>query len=933
MVTVYFIFFLVVVGFALGALYYFKQQKLAHFKTETEKTQWAILSLAVPKENEKGPEAAQNMFAALHGILQEKVPEELQPKISFEIVAKSQMISFYVTCPKHLVDFVESQIYAQYPTVEIREVQDYTQFAPKSDFAVAELKTTKEDVLPIKTFPNFDVDPLASLTSTLAKVSGDEQIWVQIIVRPKSDSWQKKAIAWSKSVKTTGQAPGLNLTMGAGIKAAASFGKDLVRAATNPSAETNTAKEIQLSAPMQAAIEGVETKSTKLGYQTKIRLVSFAKDEIGAQSKIHNIIGSFKQFNTTNMNGFALGKYHFNNQEEFEKYTKRFFLHGGFILNIEELASVYHLPNVSVQTPKISWAGSKKGESPKNLPIKGKAEEEDLVIFGKTDFRGAPTEFGILRNDRRHHIYLIGKTGVGKSTTIHNMAISDIKNGQGLAVIDPHGELVESLLDFIPPERIKDVVYFNPADQDYPIAFNLLEKVKPELKSIVASGLVGIFKKIWADSWGPRLEYILRNDILALLDYPGATLLGVTKILVDKDFRQEVIQNIKDPVIKEFWISEYEQYDQRFRTEAIAPIQNKVGQFLSSPLIRNIVGQKESTLDIDDIMNNKKIFLVNLSKGKVGEDASGLLGAMLITKIQIAALERASIKPEERKDFYLYVDEFQNFATESFATILSEARKYRLNILMANQYIAQMDEAVRESVFGNVGTLISFRVGPSDAPYLAKEFMPTFEETDLINLDRFHIYLKMSIQGITCPPFSAETLPPSQDKIGLADQVIEASRKTYAQPLKKAEKEVHEQAQSKIIEAFEDLVQPKKMKVGEKQFLIRKGTSGHSWYFPLNERAGAREEVKNPFRQISARSSRPELGAKAVEPPADSGEAPKKEDRKVLKNLIEEAMKNKAHSDEPSQEEEKKANVPDDNPEQESKTAKPQIQNRGEIEL
>lgn len=854
MVITVFALLLIFGGLFFGLYFYAKQQGIIKTKVALEKIEWATLNLAVPKENEKGPEAAENLFAALHGIFLERVPEILQPKLSLEIVAKPAAINFYVTCPKDLVDFVESQIYAQYPEVEIIQNDDYTQFAPKTNFAIAELTTTKTDILPIKTFPNFEVDPLSSITSVLSKVNGDQQIWIQMIIRPLSEKWQKKSAAWVSSIKSTGKAPGTSITLSNMLKGILGFAKELVATASVKSSENGGGSEIQLSGPMSAALEGAETKSTKLGYQTKIRLVAFAEDYETCQSKIHGVVGSFKQFNTQNMNGFALGKFDLNNHEKLKQYRQRFFMDGGILLNIEELASLYHLPNVSVQTPKIAWAGSKKGEPPKNLPIEGKDENADLTIFGKTDFRGVPTNFGILRNDRRHHMYFIGKTGTGKSTVLQNMAISDIRKGEGLAVIDPHGELVETLLNFIPENRIKDVVYFNPADQQFPIAFNLLENVKPELKGIVASGLIGIFKKIWADSWGPRLEYILRNDLLAILDYPKATFLSINRILVDKEFRAEVIQHIKDPVIKEFWISEYEQYDQRFRNEAIAPIQNKVGQFVSAPLIRNILGQIKSSININEIMDSKKIFLINLSKGKIGEDVSGLLGAMLITKIQIAALERANLKPEERHDFYLYIDEFQNFATESFATILSEARKYKLNLIMANQYIAQMEDSVREAVFGNVGTLISYRVGPSDAPYLAKEFMPTFEETDLINLNNYHIYLKMSIGGVTSSPFSASTLPPFEDVAGYDEKVIEASRKIYGKSIVEVKKEIAEQSQSKIVEAFEDLTKPKNIKVGDKTYLERIGTTGHKWYFPieknkneeLNIRKGQQtKEIKN----------------------------------------------------------------------------------------
>ena len=875
-------------GLFLGLNFYFKQQNLIRIKEELEKTQWVTLNFAVPKENEKGPEAAENLFATLHGIFQEKVPAVLQPRISLEIVAKPAAINFYVICPKNIVDFIESQIYAQYPEVEIVQNDDYTQFTPKTNFAVAELIATKADVLPIKTFPNFEVDPLASITSVLAKVSGDQQIWAQIIVRPLAEKWQKESNAWVNSMRATGKAPGASITVGNILKGIIGLIKELISAESDSSSEGGGGekKEIQLSGPTQAAIEGVETKSTKLGYKTKIRFIAFAEDLETCQSKIQSLVGSFKQFNTQNMNGFALGKFEFNDTGALEKYKKRFFIDDGRILNIEELASLYHLPNISVQTPKIAWAGSKKGEPPKNLPIEGTSDKKDLTIFGKTDFRGVPTEFGILRHDRRHHMYFIGKTGTGKSTVLQNMAISDIRNGEGLAVIDPHGELVENLLDFIPQDRIKDVVYFNPADQEFPIAFNLLENVKPELKGIVASGLIGIFKKMWADSWGPRLEYILRNDLLAILDYPKATFLSINRILVDKEFRTEVIQYIQDPVIKEFWISEYEQYDQKFRNEAIAPIQNKVGQFVSLPLIRNILGQIKSSIDINDIMNDKKIFLVNLSKGKIGEDVSELLGAMLITKIQIAALERATIKSEDRTDFYLYVDEFQNFATESFATILSEARKYKLNLIMANQYIAQMEETVREAVFGNVGSLISYRVGPSDAPYLAKEFMPTFEETDLINLNNYHIYLKMSVSGVTSSPFSAATLPPFEDKTGLADEVFETSRKTYGRPIKQVKEEIAEQSQSKIVEAFEDLTNPKKMKVGDKTYLVRLGTTGHNWYFPTQGNdQNKNQELKEKIKQEETKPSnsipdRPIIST-AVEPKPSQDKPLDKKERLV----------------------------------------------------
>ncbi|KKU15779.1 hypothetical protein A3I34_01455 [Candidatus Jorgensenbacteria bacterium RIFCSPLOWO2_02_FULL_45_12] len=431
--------------------------------------------------------------------------------------------------------------------------------------------------------------------------------------------------------------------------------------------------------------------------------------------------------------------------------------------------------------------------------------EKDVVYFAKTDFRNADRLFGIKRTDRRQHMYVVGKTGTGKTTLLHNMMVQDILNGEGVCVIDPHGEYVESILEKIPEERMKDVIYFNPADTDYHIGFNVLELADPKYKHLVASGLMGIFTKIWSNVWSARMEYILNNTIMALLDTPGTSLLGVTRLLVDKEYRGKIINNVKDLVVKAFWVHEYEEWKDQFRNEAIAPIQNKVGQFLSTALIRNIVGQSKSTIDIFEIMNTAKIFLVNLSKGRIGEDNSALLGAMLITKMQLSAMERVRIPENERVDFFLYVDEFQNFATDSFAGILSEARKYRLNLILAHQYIGQLitdvagrsSTKVRDAVFGNVGTMILFRVGAADAEFLEQEFGPEFMIEDMVGIPNRHIYLKLMVDGISSRPFSAATLPPFHGlKTGSvnAEEIIAASRKKYAKPKWQVEREINQWA-------------------------------------------------------------------------------------------------------------------------------------------
>lgn len=417
----------------------------------------------------------------------------------------------------------------------------------------------------------------------------------------------------------------------------------------------------------------------------------------------------------------------------------------------------------------------------------------EINFFAKTNFRNREVNFGIRRDDRRRHMYVIGKTGMGKSNLLENMAIQDIRNGEGVCVVDPHGEFAEKMLQAVPADRINDVIYFNPSDAEFPIAFNILESVADDKKNLVASGMMGVFKKIWPDVWSARMEYILSNTILALLDYPGSTMLGVNRMMSDKDFRKRVYPKIKDPVVKSFWINEFDKWEDKFRKEAVAAIQNKVGQFLSSSVIRHIVGQPKSTIDMRDIMDNQKILIVNLSKGRIGEDSMRLLGGMLITKIQLAAMSRVDMPEEDRVDFYLYVDEFQNFATESFANILSEARKYKLNLILAHQYINQLifdgNATVRDAVFGNVGTIVSFRVGAEDAEHLEKEFEPVFMMNDIVNLSKYHIYLKLMIEGVAGDAFSATTLAPLDltDTSGNEEKIIRVTREKCGRPKSEVE--------------------------------------------------------------------------------------------------------------------------------------------------
>lgn len=743
---------------------------------------YVLLQVSVPKENDKAPVAAEQMFAALHGIRRDARSRffegSIQEHIGLEIASQAGRINFYAYVPEAQKSFAEGQMYAQYPKAEIVAVPDYAAADVATGRALAgtELKLTAKDVYPIKTFLNFeDVDPLSGITAVMGDLNDGEQVWIQILARPADDSWHKRGEAELKRL----QGGGGGLSAGGIFGLLGGFVGELFRAASAPAEPSKGGKPVPPPIQVDEALSsGLREKSAKLGYEVKIRIVAGAADATAARNRLSAAVGAFKQYNTTNLNGFTAGKVSLKTENVLKAYQGRAFLGKGPVLNIEELASIFHLPNTSVETPTIAWTTSSKGEPPKNLPIEG--SEPGLTVFAETNFRSKTVRFGIKPDDRRRHVYAIGKTGMGKTNMLENMVLADMQAGRGLAVVDPHGDFIETVLNHIPADRVDDVIVFNPADRSFPIAFNIMEKVDRDAKPLVASGIVGVFEKIYGHSWGPRLEHILRNTILALLDYPDSTLLDVPKLLADPKFRDDVVRHIEDPVVRGFWTDEFANYTDRQRVEAIAPIQNKVGQFLSSTTIRNVLGQKHTAINLREVMDEGKILLLKLSKGELGEDASALLGAMMITKMQLAAMSRADIAENERKDFYLYVDEFQNFATESFASILSEARKYRLNLAMANQYVAQMPEEVRDAVFGNVGTIISFRVGASDATWLLKEFEPVFLETDNVNLDKYHIYLKLAVDGVTNQAFSAKTIDLPSETTNFREQAITQTRQRYA---------------------------------------------------------------------------------------------------------------------------------------------------------
>ncbi|MBQ3309250.1 type IV secretory system conjugative DNA transfer family protein [Candidatus Saccharibacteria bacterium] len=780
----------------LGFLTYRNYKKINRLKVLNVDS--VLLMLEIPRTNDKKELAAEQLFASLHGILRDRTELKnsggVQEHLSFEIVSTGGQIRFFVWVPKVLQSFVEGQIYAQYPSVQIYKVkEDYVDKHVNHPVAYSsEITLTENEVLPIKTFENFEVDPLAGITGTLAKLNPDkdEELWIQILTRPIPDDWHKSTTdKWVQKVKSGRRS--FNFLGIDWVWIVTAFGALFRPPESGPD---GAPAKVELSERAKTQIAKAEEKATKLGYEVKIRLAYLGSDQTDAKLNMQALVGTFKQYNSTNLNGFkSLGGTF--DKAALDAYKMRQFTDHGFILNISELASVYHLPHTSVETPNIVWATSKTAEPPAQLPLitGNSASDKEISAFGLTNFRGINHQFGMLRRDRSRHVYIIGQTGAGKSGMLELFALSDIFYDQGYCIIDPHGDFAINNLRFVPEKRIKDVIYFNPADTEYPVAFNPLELSDPSRKPNVTSEVIGVLKRMFGDSWGPRLEHILRYTLLALLDRPETTLLDISRMLTDKDFRKETLDYCKDVTVLQFWKHEFGQWNEKQVNESIAPVLNKVGAFTANPIIRNIIGQPKSSFDVRRIMDEGKILVVNLSKGLIGEDNAGILGAFLVTKIQLAAMSRSDIPDvESRRPFYLYVDEFQNFATDSFAVILSEARKYGLNLTVANQYISQMSDNVRDAVFGNVGTTISFRVSADDAPLLSKQFEPTFESQDLLSLNNRNFVISMIIGGEKVPAFSATTLSIPQTPKDNFAAIIESSRAKYSRPRAEVEEEIKE---------------------------------------------------------------------------------------------------------------------------------------------
>ncbi|MBI5414981.1 type IV secretory system conjugative DNA transfer family protein [Candidatus Peregrinibacteria bacterium] len=705
--------------------------------------------IKIPPDNKKKEKTFHELLELLHESLGEN-------SVSFEIFAHTQHISFGFSGEDTLGDLLRGQIYSFYPEAEIIEIPDFLTQATHEEnpnFFAMDIALQKNNLLPLKIYEEFEGDSLSALLSTLAKTTIDESVFIEYIIKPQRDTgffhFLRGIRTWLESIRHI-------------FRIKFWFKKG------------NTRKTI---------VAAMQKKNEQRLFHTTVRLSVFAKTPERMRNRIESVFQAYAQFNTLDLNRFKKGS--IKRSPAFFNIMKQRRLGRTNLFSLSELATLFHLPNER-EVPNIIYVLSKKSESPSSLPID--RNNHEISFIGETNFHNSLIPFGMMRTDRRRHLYVVGKSGSGKSKLLELLIKNDLENGKGIGVLDPHGDLVDNVLKMVPKDRIKDVVLFDPSDMNFPIAFNPLEKVPPELKMRVTIGFIEIFKKLFGINWNAKLEHVLRYTILALLDSPNTTVLSIMKMLTDKNYRQYIIRGIEEDFVKNFWVNEFAAWSEKFDAEAITPLLNKMGQFVATNMIRNIVGQPENKLHFRDIMDNGKILLMKVSKGILGEENAGLLGAMAITKIYQSAMSRADTPEEERTDFYFYVDEFHNFATDTFDEILSEARKYRLNITIAHQFMGQLSSKIRTTVFGNVGSLMSFRVGAEDAGILASEFNPIFTPRDIINLGIREFYCKMSINGEITQAFSARTLDMKTQKEHFAKEAQEYSRKMYCTPKEEAEK-------------------------------------------------------------------------------------------------------------------------------------------------
>ncbi len=682
-----------------------------------------------------------------------------QEYISLEMLSKGGQINFYVSCPGYLSDLIEKQIHSFFHGAEISKSSNYNLFdnINSADYlnhtASAQIGLAKSFIYPIHTYRDLEHDSLNNITTALSKMGKDSNAAIQIMIRPSVTKWQKQCEQKIKNMYSDKKPYGIQ-----------SFASEVSQTAFNSQKKDNK-PDIQapptITANKEQEISLIQKKASKVGFDTKIRLLVVSNDLKIAKSHLQNLLNSFAQFTDQSGNRLQKLKYPFRNiQTEIFDFVLRRFGNPNLavILNTEELATLYHFPNKNIATPNIQWLSAKTAAAPANTPTEGR-------LLGENIYRGENRKIFIKDSDRMQHLYCIGKTGVGKTTLFTNMIIDDIKEGKGVCYIDPHGDAAETILQNIPKERAEDVIYFDPGDISRPMGLNLLEAQKPEQKDFLVQEATQIFYKLFDPNKtgivGPQFEHWLRNAALTLMSYPeGGTLIEIPRLFTDKKFEQERLKHVKDPMVRAFWEKQLKQTSDFHKSEMLNYFVSKFGRFMTNDMMRNIIGQTKSAYDFREVMDSGKILILNLSKGKLGQVNAELLGLITVAKLAMAAYSRADIPENQRKPFYLYVDEFQNFTTSDFSSILSEARKYQLSLNITNQYIEQLDDEIRNAVFGNVGSIISFRIGVRDAEFLEKEFTPTFGQEDLIDIDKYNAYIKLLIDGTTSDPFSMKTIPP-----------------------------------------------------------------------------------------------------------------------------------------------------------------------------
>ncbi len=717
--------------------------------------------------------------------------------IAFEIVTKDNIISFYVVMPDKLKSFVEQQVHAQYPHAEITEESDYNIFQPQCHVVGAELWFKYKSAFPFKTYKKLDSDPLVAILNPLSKILGTEGAIIQYIVRPASPKWRRQGVHMIRDIKE-GQKFEYVAQRGWFLRGLYRWKKTLFSGKSDASKQTGSAERYQLTQMEEEMVKSMEEKLSHGGLEITIRLISSADSKERAQLNLENILNSFSQYNIYrygNSFGAIIPKRPSKliSESIYRSFNNKYYL----VANTEEMASFWHLPVPRTETPHINWLGARKAPPPSNMPKEG-------IILGRAMYRSEETIVRMKRADRRRHLYTIGKSGSGKSVFIQNLAVQDIQNGEGVCVIDPHGDFVDYVLQHIPKERVDDVICFSPADVERPIGLNMLEARTEEQKDFVTQEMISIFYKLVTDPSmiGPMFEHNMRNVMLTLMadmENPG-TIAEVPRMFTDDAFVAKWKKKLKDPVVMAFWDKEMAKTSDFHKSEMLGYLISKVGRFTENAMVRNIIGQSHSGFNFREVMDKKKILLVNLSKGLVGEINANLLGMIIVSKLQMAALERAALPEEERHDFFLYIDEFQNFITDSIATILSEARKYRLELIIAHQYMKQLEDnkgktTVRDAVLGNAGTIVSFRIGVEDAEVLQKEFAPVFGAYDLLNVEQYTAYIKLLIDNTAAKPFNMMTYPPQPGNKELAAAIKELSRLKYGRPREIVDAEIMERAQ------------------------------------------------------------------------------------------------------------------------------------------